>query len=127
MVDATFDRGYSIRKSVAVVYSKRYNLYPHPTNLCSMLAEILDLDDKEVEIKLQDEDISVMYIVQHELLKEKNVEFAGVVLKHPLIEDFLIRVITKKKDPIAAFQDACDTASEIIQNTNAVLSEALTK
>lgn len=92
-----------------------------------MLAEILDLDDREVEIKLQDEDISVMYIVQHELLKEKNVEFAGVVLKHPLIEDFLIRVITKKKDPIAAFQYACDTASEIIQDINAVLSAALSK
>jgi DNA-directed RNA polymerase subunit L len=90
-----------------------------------MLAEILDLEDREVEIKLQDEDISVMYIIQHELLKEKNVEFAGVVLKHPLVEDFLIRVITKKKDPIAAFQYACGTASEIIQNLNTVLSEVL--
>ena len=92
-----------------------------------MLAEILDLEDREVEIKLQEEDISVMYIVQHELLKEKNVEFAGVVLKHPLIEDFLIRVITKKKDPISAFQNACSTASEIIQNLNTVLGEELSE
>ena len=45
-----------------------------------MLAEIVDIKDREIELKLQDEDISVMYIVQHELLKEKNVEFAGVVL-----------------------------------------------
>jgi DNA-directed RNA polymerase subunit L len=92
-----------------------------------MLAEIVDLEDREVEIKLQDEDISVMHIVQHELLKEKNVEFAGVVLKHPLIEDFLIRVITKKKDPIDAFQYACATASHNIKNLNTVLKEALSK
>ena len=71
-----------------------------------MLAEIIDMKDSEIELKLQDEDISVMYIIQHELLKEKNVEFAGVVLKHPLVKDYLVRVVTKRKIPIEAFQDA---------------------
>lgn len=90
-----------------------------------MLAEIVELEDREVEIKLQDEDISVMYIVQHELLKDKNVEFAGVVLKHPLIEDYLVRLITKKKDPIDAFQYACGSASENIKILDSVLKVAL--
>ena len=75
-----------------------------------MLAEIVDIKDREIELKLQDEDISVMYMVQHELLKEKNVEFAGVVLKHPLVKDYLIRVVTKKKVSMEAFQDACMSA-----------------
>ncbi|MRN39461.1 MAG: hypothetical protein FIO02_00235 [Nitrosopumilales archaeon] len=92
-----------------------------------MLAEIVDIKDREIELKLQDEDISVMYIVQHELLKEKNVEFAGVVLKHPLIKDYLIRVVTKKKVSMEAFQDACMSASENIELLNSVIKDALKK
>ena len=92
-----------------------------------MLAEIVDMKDREIELKLQDEDISVMYIVQHELLKEKNVEFAGVVLKHPLIKDYLIRVVTKKKVSMEAFQDACMSASENIELLNSVIKDALKK
>ena len=92
-----------------------------------MLAEIVDMKDREIELKLQDEDISVMYIVQHELLKEKNVEFAGVVLKHPLIKDYLIRVVTKKKIPIETFQDACQSASENLRVLSTVIKDALKK
>jgi len=90
-----------------------------------MLAEIVDMKDREIELKLQDEDISVMYIVQHELLKEKNVEFAGVVLKHPLVKDYLIRVVTKKKIPIEALQDACQSASENLRTLSTVIKDAL--
>jgi DNA-directed RNA polymerase subunit L len=92
-----------------------------------MLAEIVDIKDREIELKLQDEDISVMYIVQHELLKEKNVEFAGVVLKHPLIKDYLIRVVTKKKVSMEAFQDACMSASENIKLLNSAIRDGLKK
>jgi DNA-directed RNA polymerase subunit L len=92
-----------------------------------MLAEIVDMKDREIELELQDEDISVMYIVQHELLKEKNVEFAGVVLKHPLVKDYLIRVVTKKKIPIEAFQDACQSASENLRTLSTVIKDALKK
>ncbi|MFZ0514999.1 MAG: RpoL/Rpb11 RNA polymerase subunit family protein [Candidatus Nitrosopolaris sp.] len=92
-----------------------------------MLAEIIDMKDSEIELNLQDEDISVMYIVQHELLKEKNVEFAGVVLKHPLIKDYLVRVVTKKKVPMEAFQDACLSASENLKLLSSLISEAFKK
>ena len=36
-----------------------------------MLAEIIDIKDNEIELKLQEEDISIMYIIQHELLRKK--------------------------------------------------------
>lgn len=62
-----------------------------------MHAEVLSIKDNELELKLEDEDISVMYIIQHELLKEKSVEFAGVILKHPLTREYFVRVTTKKR------------------------------
>jgi DNA-directed RNA polymerase subunit L len=92
-----------------------------------MLAEIVDMKDREIELKLQDEDISVMYIIQHELLKEKNVEFAGVVLKHPLIKDYVIRVVTKKKLPLESFQDAYQSASENLRMLSTAIKDALKK
>ncbi len=92
-----------------------------------MLAEIIEMKDSEIELKLQDEDISVMYIIQHELLKEKNVEFAGVVLKHPLVKDYLVRVVTKSKIPIEAFQDACTSASENLKLLSSSIEEAFRK
>jgi DNA-directed RNA polymerase subunit L len=92
-----------------------------------MIAEIIDMKDSEIELKLQDEDISVMYIIQHELLKEKNVEFAGVVLKHPLVKDYLVRVVTKRKIPIEAFQDACMSASENLKLLSSSIKDAFSK
>ncbi|MFZ0224967.1 MAG: RpoL/Rpb11 RNA polymerase subunit family protein [Candidatus Nitrosopolaris sp.] len=92
-----------------------------------MLAEIIDMKDSEIELKLQDEDISVMYIIQHELLKGKNVEFAGVVLKHPLIKDYLVRVVTKSEMPMQAFQDACASASENLNLLSSLVKDAFKK
>jgi DNA-directed RNA polymerase subunit L len=92
-----------------------------------MLAEIIDMKDSEVELKLQDEDISVMYIIQHELLKGKNVEFAGVVLKHPLVKDYLVRVVTKNEMPMQAFQDACTSASENLKFLSSLVKDAFNK
>jgi DNA-directed RNA polymerase subunit L len=92
-----------------------------------MLAEIIDMKDSELELKLQDEDISVMYIIQHELLKGKNVEFAGVVLKHPLVKDYLVRVVTKGEMPMEAFQDACTSASENLNLISRLVQDAFKK
>jgi DNA-directed RNA polymerase subunit L len=90
-----------------------------------MLAEIIDIKDNELKLKLQEEDISVMYIIQHELLKERHIEFAGVMLKHPLIKDYILRVITKKKDPIEAVHEASLSASEHIKEMAGTLKAAL--
>jgi DNA-directed RNA polymerase subunit L len=92
-----------------------------------MLAEIINIKENELELKLQEEDISIMYIIQHELLKEKSVEFAGVMLKHPLIKDYIARVITKRKDPIDAIQDASLSASEYIKELTGTLKASLKK
>lgn len=69
-----------------------------------MHAEVLIAKDNELELKLQDEDISVMYIIQHELLKERSVEFAGMILKHPLTREYFVRVVTKKGIHLKVFK-----------------------
>jgi DNA-directed RNA polymerase subunit L len=92
-----------------------------------MQAEVLSTKDNELELSLQDEDISVMYIIQHELLKEKSVEFAGVVLKHPLTREYFIRIVTKKKDPFEIIQEASTKASEIMREISSLIRPALKK
>jgi DNA-directed RNA polymerase subunit L len=92
-----------------------------------MHAEVLIAKDEELELKLQDEDISVMYIIQHELLKEKSVEFAGMILKHPLTREYFVRVVTKKKDPFEVIQEASTKAAEIMKEISSIIKPALKK
>jgi DNA-directed RNA polymerase subunit L len=92
-----------------------------------MRAEVLSAKENELELKLQDEDISVMYIIQHELLKEKSVDFAGVILKHPLTREYLIRVVTRKKDPFEVIQEASTKASEVMKELSGAIRPTLRK
>ena len=80
-----------------------------------MQAEILDYSSNEIELKLKEEDISIMYIIQHHILKEKDIEFAGIVMKHPLIKEYLMK-INGKGNPI-------DTLAKSVQSANDLLKE----
>ena len=90
-----------------------------------MLAEIIDVKENELELKLQEEDISIMYIIQHELLKQRNVVFAGVMLKHPLVRDYTLRIVTKKGNPIESIRDASVTTSNYIKEIASTLKTNL--
>jgi DNA-directed RNA polymerase subunit L len=57
-----------------------------------MQAEVVNYSNSEIELKLKDEDISIMYILQHHILKENDIEFAGIVMKHPLIKEYLMKI-----------------------------------
>jgi DNA-directed RNA polymerase subunit L len=92
-----------------------------------LLAEISDVKDNEIELKIREEDISILYIIQHELLKEKSVDFAGVILKHPLIKDYIMRVTTKRKDPMEVIQDASANATEYSKDFYGMVKSALKK
>lgn len=92
-----------------------------------MRAEVLSAKENELELKLQDEDISVMYIIQHELLKEKGVDFAGVILKHPLTREYFIRVVTRKRDPFEVIQEASAKASEVMKELTGAIRPTLRK
>ena len=92
-----------------------------------MRAEVLSAKENELELKLQDEDISVMYIIQHELLKEKGVDFAGVILKHPLTREYFIRVVTRKRDPFEVIQEASAKATEVMKELTGAIRPTLRK
>ncbi len=55
--------------------------------------------DKELEFRILDLDISVLYIIQHEIQKNTDVKFAGVILKHPLIREYMLKILTTKSEP----------------------------
>lgn len=80
-----------------------------------MQAEISNLTDREMELKLKDEDISILYILQHHILNEKGVEFAGVIVKHPLIKEFLLK-ITSKDNPLNILEKSIQTANDFAKN-----------
>lgn len=92
-----------------------------------MLAEISDVKDNEIELKIREEDISILYILQHELLKEKNTDFAGVIQKHPLTKEYHLSVVTKRKDPMEVIHDASSSAQEYSKELFGMIKSAVKK
>ncbi|MFY9966161.1 MAG: RpoL/Rpb11 RNA polymerase subunit family protein [Nitrososphaeraceae archaeon] len=90
-----------------------------------MLTEVIESNDNTLELKLRDEDISVMLIIQHELLSKKDIDFAGVILKHPLIRDYIMRIVTKKEDPAVALKEASANASKYLEELGASIKTQL--
>ena len=92
-----------------------------------MFVEIADIKDNEIELTIREEDISILYIIQHELLKEKSTDFAGVIQKHPLTKDYQLRVTTKRKDPMEVIQDASSSAQEYSKELLSMIKSAVKK
>ena len=74
-----------------------------------MNAEVINSDPKELSISIKDTDIGILYIVQHELLSASNVDFAGVIVKHPLTNECWMRINSDSK-PIGEVKKATDSA-----------------
>ena len=79
-----------------------------------MDAQITDSSQKEVNLSVTNSDIGMLYIVQHELLKEKNVDFAGLILKHPLTNECQMRVNSSKGNPLKEIVNATNSAVESV-------------
>ena len=80
-----------------------------------MEASVVDFRDNEVNLSVKEEDIAIMYIVQHELLSNKKVDFAGVALKHPLTGEYDVRIVTESGNPLDALVESTKTAREYIE------------
>lgn len=74
-----------------------------------MKVEAISSTANEVGLSFKDVDIATLYIIQHELQKNPDVEFVGVILKHPLTNECWMRV-TSKSDPKQNIRDAADAA-----------------
>ncbi len=79
-----------------------------------MDAQITDSSQKEVNLSVTNSDIGMLYIVQHELLKEKNIDFAGLILKHPLTNECWMRVNSSKGNPLKEIVNATNSAIDSV-------------
>jgi len=74
-----------------------------------MQAQIVSSEQKEIKISMMEVDIGILYIIQHELLKTSNVDFAGVIVKYPLTNECWIQINSKSK-PMPEIKNATETA-----------------
>ncbi len=93
-------------------------------NMCFfryMDAQTLSSSEHELGLSFKQSDIATLYIVQHELLQSSDVEFAGVIVKHPLTNECWMR-ITSKSNPRENLADAANTAVRIIDEMRDALN-----
>ena len=74
-----------------------------------MNAQVISSEPKEISLSITDTDIGILYIIQHELLKVSNIDFAGVIVKHPLTNECWMRINSSSK-PLSEIKKATDTA-----------------
>ena len=74
-----------------------------------MNIQVINSDTKEANLSIKDADIGALYIIQHELLKNQDTEFAGVIIKHPLTNEIWMRV-NSKSNPMSQISTAVDSA-----------------
>ena len=88
-----------------------------------MNIQVINSDAKETSLSIKDADIGALYIIQHELLKNKDTEFAGVIIKHPLTNEIWMRV-NSKSNTMSQISTAADSAiAEIGKLQNLINSQ----
>ena len=74
-----------------------------------MNAQIINSEAKEISISITEADIGILYIIQHELLNASNVDFAGVIVKHPLTNECWMRINSSTK-PLTEVKKSAESA-----------------
>jgi len=74
----------------------------------------MNASSKEVSLSIKQSDIGTLYIVQHQLLKEKDIDFAGIIMKHPLTNEIWMRVTSTKGNPIKEITNSTDEALKTV-------------
>lgn len=75
-----------------------------------MQAQVVGASQKEINLSIKESDIGTLYIIQHELLKGQDTDFAGVIVKHPLTNEIWMRVNSVSGSPIKQITKAVDSA-----------------
>ena len=79
-----------------------------------MNAQVISLEPKELSLSIKDADIGILYIIQHELLKESKIDFAGVIVKHPLTDEIWMRINSSTK-PLGEIKKSTDSAIKMAE------------
>jgi DNA-directed RNA polymerase subunit L len=70
---------------------------------------VISSEAKEINLSITETDIGILYLIQHELLKASNIDFAGVIVKHPLTNECWMRINSSSK-PLGEIKKATDSA-----------------
>jgi len=79
-----------------------------------MNAQVISSEAKEISLSVTETDIGILYIIQHELLKASNVDFAGVIVKHPLTNECWMRINSSSK-PLGEIKKATESAIKMAE------------
>ena len=86
-----------------------------------MDVQLVNSDSNEASVSIKDGDIGTMYIIQHELLKNKEIDFAGVIMKHPSTNEIWMKV-NSKNNPISQISVSTDLAIAAVNNLKKLVS-----
>ena len=89
-----------------------------------MNVELIESKSDEVAVSIKEGDIATLYIIQHELLKDKNTDFAGIINKHPLTNEIWMRV-NSKSNPLGQILTATNSAIKTSNELKKVISSKL--
>ena len=91
-----------------------------------MHAQVVSSAPKEINLSIKDTDVGILYVIQHELLKTSSVDFAGVIVKHPLTNECWMKINSKSKPTPEiknAIQMAMKTTDELKKLFNSTIKE----
>ena len=89
-----------------------------------MNVQLIESDSNQVNLSIIEGDIATLYIIQHEMLKDKNTDFAGIVNKHPLTNEIWMRV-NSKINPLTQIISGTDSAIKITSELKKLLNSKL--
>ena len=88
-----------------------------------MDVQLENLAKNKVRLTIKDGDIGILYLIQHELLKNSNPEFAGVITRHPLTSELWMQV--DSKSPSKDISKATNSAITVAVDLKKILASQL--
>ena len=89
-----------------------------------MNAQVINSEAKEISFSITEADIGILYIIQHELLNASNVDFAGVIVKHPLTNECWMRINSSTK-PLTEIKKSTESAIKMAEEFKELFNSKL--
>ncbi len=90
-----------------------------------MEAQVINSSSNELSISISEADIGILYLVQHELLQDSGIDFAGVIVKHPLTKEYWMKVNSSKNNPLKEITKATESAIKTAENIKKLFQSKL--
>ena len=90
-----------------------------------MEAQVINSSSNELSLSISEADIGILYLVQHELLKDSGIDFAGVIVKHPLTKEYWMKVNSSKNNPLKEITKATESAIKTAENIKKLFQSKL--